>query len=726
MSAGLPAKPNWSDLGTSSIPSTNDLKPINPDFVGSTPLSKTSHSSASTSLSHRTLAPPTPKIEIIKDQVFKQDDTLNTARSDRTAGSVEDGQVKDGSRQGDDVSSSRSHRQTPSRLKNDDYRQSEREHRLHEDGHAAAHRFTRHDTGSLYRRRSISPGRYGDRGYREEWRQREDHYRPAYGNEEDERDRHRDRDRRREYPAQSERGPRREYSPEQKHHRSSKRDSSREERHHRKESRRDSSRGEKTPRHSRESNHGDDDYLSRSKHKEKDTRPRTPISDTSESEEDHKRNYHKGSRSSTKSKRDPQDRGEFKRGRKRSIDTGSPRARHNEVDKGVSSIDYHRKSVKDGGLPYEVDTVDRHTWSDPPHRNLKDAPTSRLTSPNRRFPDAASDRSRPDGRHNISPRFRNRHEDDRQHLSLDRMPSRESVPDGNPSKQAYAERGHDVDDRSQTGNGRPDGRLHPATSFPDRASESRRRENENDVGDDRPSKRMRPTMVRSDAAFHNQYRAQSPQLEEAIQKLAWPVMNSKEVTPAKPVSPNGNYSVWSDDYDARSPMIIPEAALRSSNVTIGEEQAKESRSPSILPPVYSCPPSPPSCSPLSPIPLPPSASTIPPLPTSPVPPQSTLTTPQDPLSLSESIIPSPNDAPIQRAVTPNPNIEYDVGLDTPQDTPLPILKVPPPQAKPHSVVLDPAQENLSYGRSFKGIARLKDFLMPKDKKEATLGKGTFG
>lgn len=42
--------------------------------------------------------------------------------------------------------------------------------------------------------------------------------------------------------------------------------------------------------------------------------------------------------------------------------------------------------------------------------------------------------------------------------------------------------------------------------------------------------------------------------------------------------------------------------------------------------------------------------------------------------------------------------------------------------------LDPADDLKAYNKKFVGIARLEDFIMPTgaDKKEATLGKGTFG
>lgn len=42
--------------------------------------------------------------------------------------------------------------------------------------------------------------------------------------------------------------------------------------------------------------------------------------------------------------------------------------------------------------------------------------------------------------------------------------------------------------------------------------------------------------------------------------------------------------------------------------------------------------------------------------------------------------------------------------------------------------LDPADDVKAYGKNFTGVARLDDFIMPTgaDKKDATLGKGTFG
>lgn len=83
-----------------------------------------------------------------------------------------------------------------------------------------------------------------------------------------------------------------------------------------------------------------------------------------------------------------------------------------------------------------------------------------------------------------------------------------------------------------------------------------------------------------------------------------------------------------------------------------------------------------------------------------------------------------------RAPTPNPNFAFSL-----LDLRTPVANGGDPMASDRSTFmrrkgekLDPADDLKAYNKKFVGIARLDDFIMPTgaDRKEATLGKGTFG
>lgn len=82
-----------------------------------------------------------------------------------------------------------------------------------------------------------------------------------------------------------------------------------------------------------------------------------------------------------------------------------------------------------------------------------------------------------------------------------------------------------------------------------------------------------------------------------------------------------------------------------------------------------------------------------------------------------------------RAATPNPNFAFSLlDLRTPVANGDVMASDRSTFMRRKGDKLDPADDLKAYNKKFVGIARLEDFIMPTgaDKKEATLGKGTFG
>lgn len=161
--------------------------------------------------------------------------------------------------------------------------------------------------------------------------------------------------------------------------------------------------------------------------------------------------------------------------------------------------------------------------------------------------------------------------------------------------------------------------------------------------------------------------------------------------------------------------IKQEAGAGEGRMDIKEERSPAPPSPTETP--ISTPPPPPEDAdppPKSPAPPPPIAQNL------------------EPEFKRESSPQSLSSKPVTRAPTPNPNMhtateEMDMDVIPQASTPSspnvrPIIKL----ARRH---LDPVEDEIRYGRRFKGVVRLKDFDRPSSeagRKNATLGKGTFG